>query len=54
MHLVAPFVAPPVLSREKPAAVKKGIGVLDEEGRVLTLDYGAFYLVAVRDGWIDD
>lgn len=38
-----------ILSRTKPLSVTNGIGVLkhDDEGRVLTAEYGDFYLVSV-------
>ena len=36
-----------IFSKVKPISVKYGIGVLDEEGRVITLEFKDFYLVTV-------
>jgi len=36
-----------IFSRIKPISVKYGIGLLDEEGRVITLEFKDFYLVTV-------
>ena len=39
-----------MLTKFKPVTVRGGIGIekLDEEGRVLTLEFDEFYLVAVN------
>jgi len=36
-----------VFSKIKPISIKKGIGLLDEEGRVLTLEFPDYFLVTV-------
>lgn len=36
-----------VFSKIKPLSIKKGIGILDEEGRVLTLEFSDYFLVNV-------
>lgn len=36
-----------VFSKIKPISVKNGIGILDEEGRVITLEFNDFFLVNV-------
>lgn len=36
-----------VFSKHEPISVSRGIGVLDEEGRVLTLEFEDYYLVTV-------
>jgi len=36
-----------VFSKVKPISIKNGIGLLDEEGRVITLEFENFYLVNV-------
>lgn len=36
-----------VFSRVKPLSIDKGIGILDEEGRVLTLEFEEYFLVTV-------
>ncbi len=36
-----------IFSKTKPLAIKNGIGLLDEEGRVITLEFEDFYLVNV-------